>query len=149
MRILKILVPTDFSDSSDAALTLASSLARDNGAQLIVIHVHERDIVYTGFGAAYAALPPEKLRDSKYLLQKITPASPEVDFERRMLEGSPAESIVQFAEQEQIDLIVLGTHGRTGLDRLLMGSVAEVVVRKAPCPVLTIKQPARKTADAS
>ena len=60
--------------------------------------------------------------------------------------GEPAAAIVEFARSENVDLIVMGTHGRTGFSRLLMGSVAEAVVRKAPCPVLTLKEPAAKTA---
>jgi nucleotide-binding universal stress UspA family protein len=64
-----------------------------------------------------------------------------VPVERRLLAGDPADAIIRLAESENIDLIVMGTHGRRGLSRLLMGSGAEAVVRAAPCPVLTVKQP--------
>jgi len=69
-------------------------------------------------------------------------------FEHHLLSGDPGSELVHFAERENIDLIVMGTHGRTGLTRLLMGSVAEAVVRRAPCPVLTLKQPASALAAA-
>ena len=69
-----------------------------------------------------------------------------VPVERRLLAGDPADAIIRLAESEHIDLIVMGTHGRRGLSRLLMGSVAESVVRVAPCPVLTVKQPVMVTA---
>jgi len=69
------------------------------------------------------------------------PSDPSVSFEHKLLAGDPAAAIVEAADQENVDLIVLGTHGRTGLTRLLMGSVAENVVRKAKCPVLTVKHP--------
>jgi nucleotide-binding universal stress UspA family protein len=73
------------------------------------------------------------------LLEAVKPGDPNVAFEQRMLTGDPAGALVDFAKEEQIDLIVLGTHGRSGLSRLLMGSVAEAVVRRAECPVLTFK----------
>jgi nucleotide-binding universal stress UspA family protein len=66
--------------------------------------------------------------------------------ERRLLAGDPAEAIIRLAQTEDVDMIVMGTHGRRGLTRLLMGSVAEAVVRAAPCPVLTVKQPAQVAA---
>jgi nucleotide-binding universal stress UspA family protein len=67
-----------------------------------------------------------------------------VPYEHHLITGDPATAVVQLAEEENVDMIVMGTHGRTGLSRLLMGSVAEAVVRKANCPVLTFKQPARE-----
>ncbi|MCE9525416.1 MAG: universal stress protein, partial [Planctomycetales bacterium] len=73
-------------------------------------------------------------------LNKITPSDSNVPVERRLLAGDPAEAIIRLAETEKADLIVIGTHGRRGLRRVLMGSVAEVVVRTASCPVLTVKQ---------
>ena len=70
------------------------------------------------------------------------PTDPTVPVVHKLLVGDPAEAIVQQAEAEHADMIVMGTHGRTGLTRMLMGSVAEAVVRRAACPVLTVKQPA-------
>jgi universal stress protein A len=74
-------------------------------------------------------------------LFKVVPKCFDGQCEHYLLEGEPAREVVQFAEREHVDLIVLGTHGRTGLARVLMGSVAENVVRRAPCPVLVVKQP--------
>ena len=74
-------------------------------------------------------------------LVAVMPADPSIHFEHKLLVGDPATAIVQLAEDENADFLVIGTHGRTGLTRLLMGSVAEAVVRHAKCPVLTIKQP--------
>ena len=78
-------------------------------------------------------------------LEQVKPTVPRVDYEHRYLEGGPVHEIVAFAEREHIDLIVMGSHGRTGLARLLMGSVAEGVARRAPCPVLIVKQPVAST----
>jgi nucleotide-binding universal stress UspA family protein len=148
MQIRTILFPTDFSECSDRALVLASSLARDNEARLLIVHVHEPHIGYAeGLAAAYTQLNEESRSDVERLLERVKPPFKAIDCERRLIKGSPASAIVELAETEDgIDMIVLGTHGRTGVSRLLMGSVAEAVVRKAPCPVLTIKQPSEKPA---
>jgi nucleotide-binding universal stress UspA family protein len=148
MLIRKIMIPTDFSDGSDAALLMASSLARDSDAKLVIVHVDEPNIVYSpGLGAAYGALPVEQRDNSKALLESVKPAFAEIHVECHLLDGTPADAIVDFAKKEEgIDLIVLGTHGRTGVTRLLMGSVSEAIVRKARCPVLTVKQPSKENA---
>jgi nucleotide-binding universal stress UspA family protein len=94
------------------------------------------------YGEAVSQLQPEgyqhKLWDD---LRRIQSPDPAVPVEHRLAEGDSAEEILRLAQESGCDLIVLGTHGRTGLPRLLMGSVAEQVVRKAPCPVLTVKAP--------
>jgi nucleotide-binding universal stress UspA family protein len=72
-------------------------------------------------------------------LEEVVPADPAVAYEHHVVMGDPATEIIQLARSEGADLIVMGTHGRTGLTRLMMGSVAEAVVRRAPCPVLTLK----------
>jgi nucleotide-binding universal stress UspA family protein len=137
-----ILHPTDFSDCSDVAFRLACALARDYGARLVVLHVAELPAVVSGDGMLMMPYPvdSEPLREQ---LQKLTPGAPEVPVEHRLVEGYPAEQILRVAAQKNCDLILMGTHGRTALNRLLMGSVAEQVVRKAPCPVLTVKTPHR------
>jgi nucleotide-binding universal stress UspA family protein len=76
------------------------------------------------------------------MLAKVVPAGPAIGYEHRLLAGDPAHAILQCAAKESVDLIVMSTHGRTGFSRLLMGSIAEAVVREAKCPVLTLKQPA-------
>jgi nucleotide-binding universal stress UspA family protein len=78
------------------------------------------------------------------MLQDVCPSDPGITFEHRLVMGDPATEIVRVAEEEKAELIVLGTHGRTGLSRILMGSVAEAVVRHAPCPVLIYRQDADK-----
>lgn len=137
----RILVPIDFSPYSDAALSLATSLARDGGGTLVLAHVEVIPLSAAGGEYLYAIPEPptEELLDK---LEHVMPPDSHVPVERRLLAGDPADAIIRLAESENIDLIVMGTHGRRGLRRLLMGSVAEAVVRAAPCPVLTVKQPA-------
>lgn len=140
MKASKIIFPTDFSSLSDAALAHATSLARDTGAMLLIVHVEEPAVAYGG-GEMYYGLPEPSVEAQLKMLHAVVPADPEVPFEHRLLTGAPADAIVQLAAEEYADLIVMATHGRTGLRRLLMGSVAEEVIRHAPCPVLTVRQP--------
>jgi len=136
----RILVPIDFSPYSDAALALATSLARDGDGTLVLAHVEVIPLSAAGGEFMYAIPEPptEELLDK---LEHVVPPDSHIPVERRLLAGDPADAIIRLAESENIDLIVMGTHGRRGLRRLLMGSVAEAVVRAAPCPVLTVKQP--------
>lgn len=138
MNAHKILYPTDFSTLGHAALELATSLARDRGAKLLIVHIEEPPTAYGG-GEMYYGIDMPDRNELGRMLAEVVPADPSVGFEHRLLIGSPATSIVYLAEQEGVDMIVMPTHGRTGLSRLLMGSVAEEVVRKAKCPVLTVK----------
>lgn len=140
MNVKKILFPTDFSHTGDAALNLATSLARDNGATLLIAHVEEPPVAYGG-GEMYYGIPDPATEDLKRMLQEIKPTDPAVPFEHHMVTGDPSAAIARLAEEEGADLIVMGTHGRTGISRMVMGSVAEAVVRRAPCPVLTFKKP--------
>lgn len=141
----KVLFPTDFSSSGDEALHYATSLARDWNAELILLHVEETPLAYGG-GELYYGLPEPNRSDLRRMLEALRPDDPDVPYEHRLITGEPAAAIVDFAKKERADLIVMGTHGRSGFTRLLMGSVAEAVMRKAPCPVLTIKEPAGKAA---
>lgn len=147
MKMSKIVFPTDFSHCGDAALSLATVLARDTGAKLIIAHVEEPPLAYGG-GEMYYGLPEPLTEDLAQMLNKVRPLDPAVPCEHRLITGEPSDAIVRLADQEQADLIVMGTHGRTGLSRLLMGSVAESIVRNAKCPVLTFKQPAEEAAEA-
>ncbi|MCA9232819.1 MAG: universal stress protein [Planctomycetales bacterium] len=146
MNIHSILCPVDFSESSDAALRYASLMASESGACLHIVHVEEAlpeyppDFVGYGIGAGVS----EEQR-VQHLLKEIRPSSEGVRFEHHHLKGSPAREIIDFADRNKIDLIVMGTHGRKGLTRLLMGSVAESVMRRATCPVLTLRQPVPTT----
>ena len=143
MTLRKILFPTDFSHTGDAALALATSLASERGATLLIVHVEEPPAAY-GSGEMYYGIPDPLTEDLRSMLDNVVPADPAVPYEHRLITGDPASSIVRLAAEEGVELIVMGTHGRTGLMRLLMGSVAEAVVRRAPCPVLTLRQPAAK-----
>jgi universal stress protein A len=147
MNAQKIVFPTDLSPVSTEALQWATSLARDTGATLFIVHVEEPPVAYGG-GDLYYGMDVGDRDQLRQSLLKVQPADPQVPCVHKLLVGDPAQAIVQTAEDEHADLIVMGTHGRTGLTRLLMGSVAEAVVRKAPCPVLTVKHPAEVPAGA-
>lgn len=150
MNLKKILLPVDFSHSSDAALSFASSLAADTKAHLILLHVGENSPAYlAGYGGfSYTPEFHEKVvKENLTLLERIKPTIAGIEYEHQYLDGEPAEEILGFADRENVDLIVIGSHGRTGLSRLLLGSVAEAVVRRAKCPVLTVKQPTESVAE--
>ena len=141
LSIRTVLHPTDFSERSEYAFQAACSLARDHGARLAVLYVQHPDVV--GF-AEYAAFVPDPIQtpaDLKATLSARHAIDPRLDVEYRVAEGDPAAEIVYAATDLDANLIVMGTHGRTGLGRLLMGSVAEAVSRRSPCPVLTLKAP--------
>ena len=140
MDAKKILFPTDFSHTSDAALGLATTLAKQSGATLLIAHVSEPPQVYTG-GEFYYGAPEPSVEELERMLSQVVPSDAAVPFEHRLVTGIPSTAIVKLAEDEDVDMIVLGTHGRTGLSRAVMGSVAELVVRRATCPVLTYKSP--------
>src|SRR5262249_38617046 len=127
IRIRKILSPTDFSSHSNQAYFHAVALAESHGANLTVLFVHT---------PAYRDGNREYWRNQ---LEQIRPVDARIPVHHILLEGDPAAQIVRYAEGAAMDLIVMGTHGRTGLERLLMGSVAEKVMRDAPCSVLVVK----------
>jgi nucleotide-binding universal stress UspA family protein len=138
----RILHPTDFSDCSRAALHVAVDLAQKYRASILILHVKEslgpEDIT---FGEATTELQPEGHRHHlEQSLAQLVPASGlGVPVEYLLTEGDSAPEIIRVARERSCDLIVLGTHGRTGLRRLLSGSVAEHVIRQAACPVLSIR----------
>ena len=146
----KILYPTDFSPAAEQAFDAAQRLARDSRSLLLIVHVAAPAQVPTPAGAvvpphamANVAISEDTERTMEQVreeLGKIVPDDGNIRFEHRLLAGVAGLEIPRLAEEEQADLIVMGTHGRTGLTRLLMGSVAEAVVRRAPCPVLTLRQ---------
>jgi universal stress protein A len=154
----KILYPTDFSSAAGGVFDMAQRLARDSQALLLIVHVVEPEQVPTPPGAvvppnamANVAFPvdaEQAMERGREELGKIVPNDESVRFEHRVIRGTPSSEIANLAEEEKADLIVMGTHGRTGLKRLLMGSVAEAVVRRANCPVLTLRQSAASFQDA-
>ena len=132
LSIQTILHPTDFSERSGYAFQLACSLARDRGARVIVLHVMPVPLVQE------KRLYREEMTGE---LNRLGAPDARVRVEHRLEEGDAATQILRVAQATGCDLIVMGTHGRTGLGRLLMGSVAEQVLRMASCPVLTVRAP--------
>lgn len=135
-----ILHPTDFSRQSECAFRLACALARDHGATLIVLHVIRPPVAICAEGAVLTE-PATWREEVGARVAAIKPPTPEISIGHRLVEGDPVAEIVRVAQQIGAELVVMGTHGWTGLSRVLMGSVAEGVVRLAPCPVLTVKAP--------
>jgi nucleotide-binding universal stress UspA family protein len=148
ITLKNILVATDFSEPSDAALTYGRALARNFGATLHVVHVVGNVPTLVCGAEAYAVSMPElqqELEDSAR--QQLAAILVDNDLPPMLVRqlvitsNAPAAAIVDYATRERIDLIVTGTQGRGGVAHLLMGSVAERVVRTAPCPVLTVRHP--------
>lgn len=150
MPFKKILVPIDFSAQSKASLKMAAELARRDEAALTLAHIFQ-PISY-GLPEGYVLYSASQLADVDTAFQAQLAAlkkdaeaygAPSVD--TTLLQGMPALEIVALAKTGGFDLIVMGTHGRTGIPHVLIGSVAERVLRHAPCPVLTLR-PTTKTA---
>jgi nucleotide-binding universal stress UspA family protein len=141
LQFNRILFPTDFSERSVPAFHVACALARDHRAAMTVLHV--REVPAVAF-AEFGAVPPPSLPSRADVMEKLGEFQVHdegINVEYLVADGVPAEEIIRTAADHNCDLIVMGTHGRTGLSRLMMGSVTEEVVRKAPCPVLTLKSP--------
>ena len=145
VQIKRILCPVDFSDSSDHAMRYAAALAGTFGAELTLLHV---------VAPVVSALPGETALPDMLNMDEIVEACRErleqtvgtlaadgLTVQHKVVNGVPFIEIIRYARDVKTDLIVMGTHGRTGLVHLLIGSVAERVVRKAPCPVLTVRHP--------
>ncbi len=130
-----LLVPIDFSDRSLQALAYARGLAARFGATVELLHVVEPSTVEGFVGSANPAVWLEALEGARRKLQELAQGDP-----FKVVEGRPADLIVDHAQAVKADLIVVGSLGRTGLERLLVGSVAERVVRLAPCPVLVVRE---------
>jgi universal stress protein A len=152
-RIKKILAPTDLSALSRSGLRYALELAQATGAQIIVYyvvcvdeftryeHLHVRPLLLDNLLVRYQA------RLDEFLDKNFAAILPQVEIRKEVELGIPEDNIVAKASDEAVDLIVISTHGRTGLSHLFTGSVTENVVRRAPCPVLSIRpEPAEKEA---
>ncbi|HEX8951057.1 MAG TPA: universal stress protein [Polyangia bacterium] len=143
MRIRHILVPTDFSDGSTRAFETAIDMALDSGARLTLFHVHH--VPTSVFPDVILPLSPDLMRDLEHSVELVLDkwrdqargAGVVVDTLTAI--GATPDEICAAADAVGADLIVIGTHGRGGLSHALLGSVAEKVVRKAPCPVLTVR----------
>lgn len=140
--ITRILVPTDFSDCARRALEYSAELASKLSASVVLLHVYMPPIVYMPEGVW--TLPDAMIdvrNDLEQALNKLAVQARELgvrQVDTAVIEGDPAHQVVKHAEKERCDLIVMGTHGRGALKHLVLGSVAEKVVRRASCPVLTV-----------
>lgn len=132
MSIRKILCPTDFARNTKAALELASSIARDTNAELMLLHVEEPIHTEQEFSI-------EERTGLEQALRKLVPQDSRVSSSYHIVVGQPALRIVHFAAENDVDLIVIGTHGYQGMASVVLGSVAREVMRDASCPVLAIK----------
>jgi len=149
MEIKRILFPTDFSEGSSNALQYAVDMAKRYGAKLYLIHVIYDIAKATGWYVPHTSMD-EMYKDiekeaekelGRYGLEELRSLK---GMERSVLKGVPHDVIVKFANDNKIDLIIMGTHGRKGVGRLLFGSTASQVVRYSPCPVLTVRIPMYK-----
>ncbi len=146
IEIEKILCPVDFSDSSDHALRYARAFSEAYGSELHLLHVIEVPYLpsYSTYGVPEMYFPMEDIqKECNETLDKLFEkyGGENYNIDGSVIVGTAFLEIVKKAKEGEFDLIVLGTHGRGGLKHLLIGSVAEKVVRKAPCPVLTVKHP--------
>jgi nucleotide-binding universal stress UspA family protein len=139
INIRKILYPTDFSSYSNQAYFHAITLAESQGASLTIMYVYSAPLGRADNSSQGTASKEYWQKQ----LEQIRPTNPHIPVEHVFLEGDPATEVINYATEAGSDLIVMGTHGRTGLERLLMGSVAEKVMRTAPCSVLVVKLPRR------
>jgi nucleotide-binding universal stress UspA family protein len=142
ITLKNILIATDFGEAADAALSYGRALARTFGATLHVLHVVENFFFRPIVADPYLV----NVTAAKQLNERLTDDDRATLRARAVIETSdaPAAAIAAYAKSADIDLIVMGTHGRSAVEQLLVGSVAERVVRTAPCPVLTVRQPERE-----
>ena len=148
MTAQHFLVPVDFSEYANQALEYAIGLASKLGARLTLLHVMQSppwggvDMDVTipyAYSQYIQVLEAESTHSMQSCLERVTAAG--VEGEVVVVHGVPFHEIIETAKMQQVDLIVMGTHGRTGLQHVLLGSVAEKVARLAPCPVLIVRQP--------
>ena len=146
---MKILVCTDGSEQSAWALEKAARMSKlMDEAQILLVHVHQNEVVGPPYVASHLSVevPPdlqEKMnRHSQQILEESEKLLKDagVSYDARLLEGHPANTILDFTEEESIDLVVMGSKGRTGLKRVLMGSVSSAVVQQAKCDVYVVKK---------
>lgn len=141
MTASKVLVATDFSEIGRFAVDFAANQARTKDAGLLIVHVLVAPDSARGEGMLHSGVEIDDPQAAEQRLRTIEPGSEALHVEHRVCSGDPAKEILRLAEDEQVEMIVMGTHGRTGMMRALMGSVAEQVARNATCPVLLVKIP--------
>jgi nucleotide-binding universal stress UspA family protein len=144
IALKSVLVATDFSETSDAALRYGKALAEAFGASLHVLHVVQEPFAQPwaveAYGFSLSTLQEEWMREAKIKIEHTLTAEERTKYNAALITvlGHPVVEILKYADDHAIDLIVIGTHGRGPLGHMVMGSVAERVVRKARCPVLTV-----------
>lgn len=146
MKVERLLFPTDFSEGSRNALHYAVDLARHYNAKLYILHV-----IYDIARATESHIPHISADEiynemTKWAMNELERCCVEeirglTDVEKVVIKGVPHEEIVKFASDKKIDMIVMGTYGRTGIQKLIFGDTAEKVVKRAPCPVMTVRIP--------
>jgi nucleotide-binding universal stress UspA family protein len=146
LTLKTVLVPTDFSEASESALRYGKAMAEAFGASLHVVHVMEDLLAHAWAAEVYVSSMPQ-LRDEieKESRQRLGALLADAEqktlrAETALLAGNPFLEIIRYAKAHEVDLIVMGTHGRGPIAHMLLGSVAEKVVRKSPCPVLTVRE---------
>jgi nucleotide-binding universal stress UspA family protein len=148
VKIQKILVPIDFSDHSQKAVRYGVAIARDHKAELFILHVINQRIIdavqemsIRGYEGNFVQLMEKMIADRETDLQNFVPPDwrSGLEVELHITKGKPATEIIDFAKRKQVDLIVLGTQGRSPLVSALLGSAARAVVDHAPCPVLVVR----------
>lgn len=144
IKLKKVLVPTDFSESARHALTYGTSFAREYEAELTLLHVVENLTV--GYASDLFPVPMQEVFQeisgyAKTELAKLGALARErkVSVVEQVVQGKPSAEIIRYARETEVDMIVLGTHGKGMLDQALFGSTTERVVRRGPCPVLTVR----------
>ena len=144
IKLRKVLVPTDFSESARHALTYGISFAREYEAELTLLHVVENLTV--GYASDLFPVPMAEVFQEISGYAKVELAKLGAEVRKRdvavaeqVVQGKPSAEIIRFARETEVDMIVLGTHGKGMLDQALFGSTTERVVRRAPCPVLTVR----------
>jgi universal stress protein A len=145
-NISKVLVPIDFSDYSKSALKYAVNFVKLFKAQLILIYVVEPVIYPPDFSMGQIAIPSVDLEMDKRAEEELNKLAEqeiptEIEVKSIVKTGKPFIEIIETASEQDADLIIIATHGHTGMEHILFGSTAEKVVRKAPCPVLTLREP--------
>lgn len=147
VTVTTILLPTDGSEGSKRAMGYALYLAKQCGARVVGLHVirhrwdlrRERGLIHKEQDVARKIRLDDEAEERRTLQEIADAAAPlGIAVETRTVTGSPSEEIVRLAKEQRVDLIIMGTHGRTGISHFFLGSVAEKVVRSAPCPVLTV-----------
>lgn len=150
IRVKTILFPTDFSETSQEAARYAISFAREFKAKVYVLHVVNEKIFTEGLTLprviSIEDMEKEMTEEARKRLKTLVPAEEAegLDWEAVIRQGQPFLEIIRFAKDQDVDLIVIGTHGHSGFEHIIFGSTAEKVVRKAPCPVLSVRPEQRE-----